>query len=214
MSEQEQVQDTAPSEPALEDVYKQFNVEGVAKSFNVAPQPEPAQPAYVPPVPDPALDVDGFQKWAGQIQTSDAEMKQTLRSVSEQLSQFTNAQQTREIEADIKSAISKLQEKVDVDPELLESVLDARARRDEKFRAVWENRKDKPDVLDAALNALGSEISKKFSVRTDPQLAENTRAMKASRDQMSTTRKSKPNEEWEGLSEADYQRKWDQLVRG
>jgi hypothetical protein len=213
MSEQEQV-DTAPSEPALEDVYKQFNVEGVAKSFNAAPQPEPKQQAYVPPVPDPALDVDGFQRWAGQIQTSDAEMKQTLRSVSQQLSQFTNEQAMREVEVDIKSAIGKLQEKVDVDPELLESVLDARARRDDKFRAVWENRKQKPEVLDAALNALGSEISRKFSLRSDPQLTENTRAMKASRDQMSTTRKSSPNEEWEGLSPVDYQRKWDQLVRG
>ncbi len=214
MAEQEQVQ-TAPSEPTLDDVYKEFNVEEVAKSFEATPQPkyEAPKPEQVN-VPDPTLDVDGFQRWAQGVHSADAEIKQTLHRVSEQLTNFQQERQRNQEEADIKNAVSKLKEKVDADDDFLEIALAHKARKDPKLLSVWENRHKNPKAWDAALKAVGNEFAGKFALKSDPQLAENTRAMKASRDQMATTQKESPDDKWANMSDNEFSHEWSRLVGG
>lgn len=196
-------------EPNLEDVYTKFNVEAVAKTFN--PEPVRETKSEVPATaPDPTVDLDGFSKWARAVHSADSEVRQTLHRVSEQLNTYQQERQRAQEEADIKQAVSKLKSKVDLDEDFLEIALGHEARKDPRLLSIWENRKTNPKAWDAALNALGNQYSKKFQVRADPQLAENTRAMKASRDQMATTRKEDPNEEW--ADDATFEPKWRRLV--
>jgi hypothetical protein len=214
MAEQEQVS-TAPSEPTLDDVYKQFNVEEVAKSFEATPQKQPEFRQETPVnVPDPTLDTDGFQRWARQVHSADSEIKQTLHRVSEQLNTFQQERQRQQEEADIKNAVQKLKEKVDADEDFLEIALAHKARKDPKLLAVWENRHKNEKAWEAALKAVGNEFAGKFSMRADPQLAENTRAMKASRDQMATTQKESPDDKWAAMDEGEFQQEWSRLVGG
>ena len=80
--------------------------------------------------------------------------------------------------------------------------------------ALWQQRSQKPEAWNQALGAVGKEIAKKYAARQDPQLAENQRAMKVSRDQMATTQKVDRNERWSGMNEQEFQHEWNRLVQG
>jgi len=214
MAEQTQVE-TETSEQTLDDVYKEFNVEEVAQSFNAQPQAAP-QPAPRPNIPDPALDIDGFKGWAENVQTSDAELRQSFRQVSEQLSSINEERQRQVEETDLNAAVKIIQEgepALEGKEKLVKSYLGTLANDDKKLVQVWQNRGSNPKAWNAALRAVKSQIAKDFSFSADPQLTENVRAMKTSRDQMATTTKVDPNDEWSG-SITDFERKWSQLTNG
>ena len=65
---------------------------------------------------------------------------------------------------------------------------------------------------DAALQAVASEFQQKYTVRQDPQLVENQRAVAASRNQMATTTKEDANAEWAGMTSQERQAKVRQLI--
>ena len=209
MSEETQVQTEV--EPSLDDVYKQFNVQEAAESFTATPQPAP-QPQQQH-IPDPALDIEGFKGWAKQVQSADQEIKQTLTSVNQRLSQYEQERQRTREEADLQKAVGVLKEKVPgADDEFLEIALAHKARKDPKLLSIWENRAKNPQALEAALKAVGNEFANKFSLKADPQLIENTRAMKASRDQKATTQAPSPDEKWQ--NHETFEREWSKLVNG
>src|SRR3990167_10848564 len=60
-------QQTTEAPQSLDQVYKQFNVEAEAQSFQpqVQTQQQQAQPKTEVAVPDPVLDAEGFKKWSG-----------------------------------------------------------------------------------------------------------------------------------------------------
>lgn len=210
MNEESQVQQE--SEPSLDDVYKQFNVQETAESFTAKPveAPKAPEPAFIP---DPALDVDGFKKWAQQTQSADQEIRQTLTTVSKRLNEFEQERVRVREEADLQKAVGILKEKVQgVDDEFLEIALAHKARKDPKLLSIWENRGKNPQALEAALKAVGNEFASKFALKADPQIAENTRAMKASRDQKATTQAPDPDERWRNPD--NFAREWERLVNG
>jgi hypothetical protein len=201
-------------EQTLEDVYSKFNVEEAAQEFTAKPVVEKPVVREAPVVPDPALDVDGFRKWAGNIAVHDNEIRQTLHSINERLSQAEQERIRGQEEADLKAAVTKVKEKVDLEDDFLEVALAHRAKRDPKFMNLWTNRSKKPEAWNAALEVVANDIGKKFSARQDPQLAENQRAMKVSRDQMATTQKTDANEKWSKLDAGEFQQEWNKLISG
>lgn len=209
MNEESQVQQT--SEPSLDDVYKQFNVQEAVESFTATPQKTEPQKEVV--IPDPALDVNGFKDWAKNVHSADQEIRQTLSRVDERLSKYEQERANARIEADLQKAVSVLKEKVpDGDEEVLTAILDGRARKDPKLMSIWNNRDKNPQALTAALNAIGNEVARKWALKSDPQLAENARAMKASRDQKATTQAPDIDEKWRNPD--NFEREWDRLVNG
>jgi hypothetical protein len=210
MNEETQVQQT--SEPSLDDVYKQFNVQETAADFTATPQKQP-EPQREVVIPDPALDVNGFKDWAKNVHSADQEIRQTLTTVNDRLSKFEQERVRVREEADLQKAVSVLKEKVPgADDEFLEIALAHKARKDPKLLSIWENRAKNPQALEAALKAVGNEFASKFSLKADPQLAENTRAMKASRDQKATTQAPDVDEKWRNPD--NFAREWDRLVNG
>lgn len=210
MAEETQVQTEV--EPSLDDVYKQFNVQEAAQSFTAQPVQQPAKPVEQS-IPDPALDIEGFKTWARSTQTADSELRQTLTSVNQRLSQYEQERQRTREEADLQKAVGVLKEKVPgADNEFLEIALAHKARKDPKLLSIWENRGKNPQALEAALKAVGNEFASKFALKADPQLTENTRAMKASRDQKATTQAPDVDEKWRDHSK--FNQEWDRLVNG
>lgn len=211
----------AAAEPAapsgLEKVYKDFNVEDTAATFQPQqPQSQPApaqQPAPQAPsinVPDPfSADFPAYQaRVAGQVQA----LTQAMNDVSGKLSAQERQFQTRQTEADIKQAVGVITEKAGIDPDIAEVALEAKARKDPRFLKIWNNRSQNPKAFQAAIAAVASEFQQKYTVRQDPQLVENQRAVAASRNQMATTTKEDANAEWAGMTAGERQAKVRMLI--
>ena len=86
--------------------------------------------------------------------------------------------------------------------------------RDPKLKAIWENRSRNPQALERALKVVAKEMQEKYSVRSDPDLVKSQRALKTSQQQMATTKTEEPDDGWTGLSEEEFQTKWQRSVSG
>ena len=229
MSEQTQSTSTeqgtsteAAPEQTLEQVYKQFNVEETAQQFQPQPQSAPQQPSQpaapqqpmATEVPDPILDPQGFKSWSATQAKSTQEALSRLHQTQQQI--YVAEMQRRE-EADIRSAVQKVQEKVgDIDPDFVEIALGQKARKDPKFMSIYQNRHKNPAAWNAALGAVASEFKGKYQFRQDPQLTENLRAAKQSTQGSLTTRdtgSANPIEERLGSAktQAEFDRMWREM---
>lgn len=215
-SEQTQQQSSSPS---LDDVYKQFNVEEAASSFN--PQREQKQEQsqrqtqQTPvAVPDPVLDPNGYKTWAGNQHQL---LQDALSKVEGQLNSMTVERIRQREEADIKSAVQQFQSVAgeDVDPDLAEIALGHRARKDPKFLAVWQNRGKNPAAFKAAVSALASEFKSKNMMKVDPQIAENQRAAKNSIGSQTKSRADEPagdDKRFVNKSGREFEQEWRRYV--
>lgn len=224
MSEQEQVE-TVPSvevaetkEESLDEVLKEFSVEDTAKSFVAQPNyHQPVQQEKPPElnIPDPSYDPDGFRQTMKSLHTNDWEVKQTLNRISQHLEGQAKEQQRKVEEADISKAIEKIQESVPVlkgKNTVVKGILGALASEKPAIMKVWENRYQNPNAWDKTLAAITKQVAKEFDFVSDPQLTESVRAAKASRDQMATTTKRGPNDQWDGLDSVEFEKAWRRLV--
>ena len=213
--------EAAPTQ-TLEDVYKQFNVDDEAQQFTAQPvqntpsqNPAPVyQPAYQPQtvIPDPISDPDGYRQFMLASQQQNSALGQTINQLTGKLSQMEKERQQQQIDADIGKAVAKVNSKVKADPLMVELALEKKAREDGRFMKIWHNRQKNPKAYDAALEAISNELQGKFTVRTDPQLTENQRALKASQRGMASSNQSK-DDGWDNLSDAEFDQKWSEAKR-
>lgn len=222
-STEQQTSTEAAPEQTLEQVYKQFNVEETANQFQPqfqpsAPAPQPQQQPAAPQqpvvgdVPDPILDPQGFKSWSA---TQTQETRRALSQLAQTQQQIYVAEMRRQEEADIRSAVSKVKEKIgDIDDDFVEIALGQRARKDPKFHAVYQNRHKNPAAWNAALGAVATEIKGKYQFRQDPQLTENLRAAKQSTQNSLTSKDTGSNNSIEDrLATAKTQREFDKMWR-
>jgi hypothetical protein len=218
MEEQQTVSDEQQSsDKTLDQVYKEFNVEETASSFNPAPQAQPAvtqQPTGAE-IPDPILDQNGFKSY---IAKQNSEYSQALSQLTAAQRQIVAGEMRRREEADIKSAVAQVREKVgsDMDDDFIEIALGQKARKDPRFLSIFQNREKNPAAWRAALGAVGNEMKSKFQFKADPQLTENVRAAKQSTQSSLTSNRSdntNPIEQrFEGATtQAEFDRLWSQL---
>lgn len=219
MAEQEQVETVSSEtqeapEESLDDVLKDFPIEDAAKSFSAQPsQREPEVPEVN--IPDPSYDPEGFKKAMTGMVTNDRKIEQTLNQVSEQLKGLEQ-QRARAIEdEDIASTVEKIQESVPQlqgKDRLVKGYLGAMASEDQRITRVWEQRKQNPAAWNRTLNAITKQLAKDFEFTADPQLTQDTRAMKASRDQMATTKQEDPNDKFKSMKPGEFDQFWQNLV--
>ena len=214
-TEQAQTQAPAPQEPSgLEKVYSDYKIEDQANSFQPQPasQPAPVQAPIIPKTPDP-FD-PSFQQYVGNLAQVAAQTNNALHQTRTELTQMQQQLNRQRVEADIKAAVGKITEKAGIDAEIAEVALEAKARKDPRFLAVWNNRDKNPKAFEAAIAAVSQEFQQKFTVRQDPQLAENQRAIKASQQQMATTTKASAQDEWASMTPSERQQKVRMMITG
>lgn len=202
---------------SLDQVYRQFNVEAEAQSFQ--PQREVQQQAAPvkqnPAVPDPVLDAAGHKAWLAQ--QSDL-TQQALSQISEKLSRFERAQVVQREEADIKNAVQKFRQVAgeDVDDDIAEVALGQKARKDPKFLAVYQNRHKNPQAWSAAVSAYANEFKGKHTFKVDSQIAENQRAAKLSTQGSQTKQKDDTPQgdaaRFHGKTGHAFTQEWDRYV--
>jgi len=193
-------------EQTLDDIYKEFNVETEAQQFEAKPETAPMEPLNIP---DP-LDTDAYRNY--EQQTNAAFMKE-LSDVKAKLTEFQQQQQHAQISKDIQQAVDILSSKVEgVNPKALEYSLEAKAAEDPKFKSLWDNRHKNPDAWNKALDIYSRDVGEIFSVKQDPQLMENQRAVAQSQRSMATTSNTEPNEQWDGLDNDQFDHEWRGLI--
>jgi hypothetical protein len=188
-----------PQETTLEDVYKTYNVEETAQEFKAQPQqpqPQTPQPPVQPvqeqhiPVPDPTLDPTGYKAWETARYKDQVALRQALTQVAGKLNQYEAAAKQQAEEADIKRAVEQVNQHLGdskLDPDVVEISLGAEARRDPRFLNLWNNRAKNPKAFQEGVKAFANKLGKKFSMRVDPQIAENQRALKEATSTKATT---------------------------
>jgi hypothetical protein len=189
--------DSKPQETTLDDVYSKYNVESTAQEFSAAPtqpqtQPTPPQPVQDQHVsiPDPTLDPNGYKSWATDQQRNGTALRQALQQVAGKLTNMERAAARQAEEADIKRAVEQVNEHLGdskLDADVVEISLGAEARRDPRFMALWNSRHKNPKAFGEGVKAFANKLGKKFSMRTDPQIAENQRALKEATSTKATT---------------------------
>ena len=192
----------------LEKVYADYQIEDTAQSFQPQSQPPAAQPVApqqpsAPKVPDPFSPE--FAAYQSQLAQGLTVLNQGVSELKQQQSALQRELHRERTEADIKRAVGSIAEKSGVDYEIAEVAFEAKARKDPKLLAIWNNRGKNPKALSAAIDALSGEFKDRFAVRQDPQLVENQRAVKASQQQMATTRTESPNDELANMNPAERQ---------
>jgi len=202
-----------PQPSNLEKVYQEFNVEEAAANFS--PQQEANtqqqhQDVVAPRVPDP-FD-PSFQEYQRSVSANMAALMKAMGETRANLTAMQTQMVKDRTEADIRTAVSQISKKAGIEPSIAEVALEAQARQDPRLLAIWNNRHKNPKALDAALNALSEDFKQKFSVRQDPQLVENQRAVSASRQTMATTSKETEQDKWTSMSPADRQREIAKLI--
>lgn len=184
MEEQQQTQEVqqveqTSTEPGLEDVYKEFNVTPTqAQPKEQTQQPRQQEQRPEVSIPDPALDPDGHRAFMRNNVLEQQQVKGALTAVAQHLQKYERERAEAAEKADIQKAVETVNSNLKADPDFAEIALAQQVRKDPKFAAIWNGRSQNPAALDKALKALGTELSKKFEFRTDPQLTENQRAMK------------------------------------
>lgn len=205
----------ASNEPTLDDVYKQYSVEEEAQQFQPQRRQEVPQPQFQPQhVPDPILQADEFRRMYGQETTA---LRQSLHEHANLLSEIQQERVRAKEEADIKKAVDYVNESLKQDPDFVEIALGQKARKDAKFLSIYNNRDRNPKAWDAALKAVRNEFAQKYSVRTDPQLAENQRALRTAQQTSATTSRDEHSGDearFSGKSGRDFQAEWDRYVSG
>lgn len=205
----------APQPSPLDKVYSDFKIEADAAEFKPQPaqtQPQVQQPQPQVKVPDP-FDPN-FGAYQAQLASGLSVLNQALAQTKGELTNMQRQLAQERTEADIKQAVGTIVEKSGLDPDIAEVALQAKARQDPRFLKIWNSRTQNPEALKAALNAVATEFQSKYTVKQDPQLVENQRAIQASRNAMATTQKQSDQDQWAGLSPAERQAKVQQMIRG
>lgn len=213
---------TATTEPTVEptttlaDVAKKYNVDQMVQNFTATPESRPAQASpqtFTPP--DPILNPDQWNQYQASVVQQSVQTQGLMKDLSSKIESLTKEAHQAKLDTEVNRAVSKVNDKLKVEPLYAEIALEKRYRDDPIFRRIWDNRQVNPKALDEALDVISNELSGVFQVKSDPQLAENLRAAKQSQRSMATTSKEdSETEKLMGLNDVEFDREWNRRKRG
>lgn len=211
-----ETQSPQPETPSLEQIASELSVTEQAQQFTAnVPPPSYQQPAQQPfRAPDPISDPEGYNRYmATQTQTLSS-LDQMLRTVDERVKAFERQQVEQKVNSDVEKAVAVVNEKLKLEPKLVEVALEYIYRTDQNFKKIWDNRDRNPQAYKKALEVVTEKtLLPMFNVKQDPRIAENIRAARTSQQSMATTNRPGVNE---GVptDPAEFQRYWSRLVSG
>jgi hypothetical protein len=223
MNEEINQQSPAPAETAapaaetqtLESIAKELSVTEQAQQFTSAvpqyqqPQQFVQQQAFR--APDPITDPEGYNRFLLQQTQTLTELREATKSLTDKYQSWERTTQEQRINQDVDKAVTRVNEKLKVDPMLAEIALEKMYRTDANFKRIWDNRERNPQAYERALDVVADKLIPMFNTRQDPKIAGDIRAAKTSQQSMATTRTQGVND---GVptDPAEFQRYWANLV--
>lgn len=198
--------------PSLEEIAQEFSVEEQVNSFQAQPQYQQPQ-AQQPWLPDPVVDPDAFKSYALKQNEALTNINQVVQTLNSKIQLQEEMMAKQALDAEVNNAVSKVNEKLQVDPDMAEVALRMEYEKNPSFKKIWDNRSKNPAAFNKALDAIANKYSNKFSIKQDHQLTQNQLAAKKSLQTMAKA-PSKQDTEWENLSDAEFQQKWAAYKRG
>jgi hypothetical protein len=194
---------TEVEQPTLEQLAQEFTVE----------QRQPAQSEPQVAAPPPSYDdSENFAKWSAQ------RLEDVTRKLNDVTGELSKKKQDDYVSEQLKAlddAVSTVGKDVEMSKLFIEGALHTKYVRDENFRKIFDNRSQNPTAYKKALSILSDEIKKEASVKYDPQVAEDARALsQLQRNARTGKTVDDPNEKWKGMSAADFDRQWERLRNG
>jgi hypothetical protein len=221
MSESQTTQTEETTQPAkteapevtLDDVYRDAGLDKIVETQQPPQrQEQQQQPQKIEPssVPDP-YDTENFKAYQARLVAETSALRQNQASIANYLTGLQRKEAQATLEADISKSVEKVNEVVNhPKPKVIEAMLDAEARENPKFKALWENRAKNPVAWDNALKITAKKFADDLSVKVDPALVAAQRARKDSQKQMATTAPEEPDEKW--LDDSKFSDQWEQLL--
>lgn len=186
-------EDTQTSnEPAEVDVSLDDVIEEFSSSFQPEPQAQSytphqdTQPQSVPMTNIDPLDQDQWRQYLESQAQNQTALQRQVQDLNSKLTEYQQREQQKLVEADIQKAVETVNKDLNADPMMVELALEKYAREKPGFAKIWENRNQNPKAYEKALKAISKDLHGKFSVRQDPQLTENQRAVRSSQQAMAT----------------------------
>jgi len=204
----------APTQ-TLEDIAKELSVEQQAQNFVSSVQPQ-LPPQYQPQgyqqqpfnAPDPVTDPDGYRAFVARQSEAMLKLNSTVDQVASKIGEWEREKQEQRINQDVDRAVTKVNEKLKLDPDMVEVALELEYRKNPSFKKIWDARDRNPGALDRALEILSSKISTRYQVRQDPQLAENVRAAKSALQTNANPGQSNSSDDPSTWDQAKFDRWW------
>lgn len=206
---------TEAEAPTLDDISQEFSVEEQVSTFQAQPDQAIAQQNYQQSYqPDPISDPDAFNHYSRQQAESLNTLNTTVQTLADQVQSYEKRISQQKVDADVESAVATVNKKLGADPKLTEIALEHQYRDDPAFKKIWDNRSQNPKAFEKALDVVADKLSGIFNVSQDHQLTANQLAAKQSLKTMAKTPHVDSNSEWEGLSSAEFDAKWNETKRG
>jgi len=212
---------TEDTTESLDEIASSFNVEDQASQFQAQPQqpapaPEPQFNQYQNQsgIPDPISNPDGYDFYMQQQAQQSSQIQQTLNQLAEKVQGYEQQATQQKVDADVEKAVSVINSKLNVDPQMAEVAMEVEYRNNPAFKKIWDNRDKNPAAYNKALGVIADKWSSKFANKADPQLAENVRAAKTSQQTMANAPATDKDDEWSNLSPGEFALKWSQTKNG
>lgn len=200
--------ESVEEEPTLEDLSKEFSVEEEVKQFEAKPETQAQQQFQ----PDPIADPDAWNQYSRQQAESISQLSQNYEKLTEKLNSYETQLLQQKVDLDVGKAVSKINEKLNVEPEMAEMALRMTYEKDPNFKKIWDNREANPKAFEKSLGVIANKYSKMFSVKQDPQLTENQMAAKKSLQTSNQKPQTDDYPNWD--SQADFDQWWEEHRRG
>jgi len=143
-----------PSEtpaPSLDDIASQFSVEKEANNFQAQPAPQaPAQPQYQPQqnyydqtqapqnfesqIPDPIYDSEGYARYMQNQANQSRQSMDMLQQIASKIDNYEKQVAQQQIESDLAKAVTRVNEKLNVEPDMAEYALEMEHRKNPAFQ--------------------------------------------------------------------------------
>lgn len=190
-------------------VEEQVTLEQLASQFTpVQSQPEQRVTSQEPPKFD---NSDDAIEWLAK------QHSQTSAKLNEVSSKLSDKEQKEFVDSqmrDLDEAIKTIGKDVELDPMFIEGALHTKYNRDANFQKIFDNRAQNPEAYKRALSVIASEVKARSTVKHDPQIAENSRALEQLQRSARTGTSTNPDEAAQNMSAAEFDRYWESLKSG
>ena len=220
MSEDTQTTDTESVVASLDDVIAEYQVQPAAPAAT-----QPATVSHEPAIPSgPAsvdfLNEDQATKYVQQINNGQSVLNTQLKEVRSELTELRQERAQLQIEADINQAVGSINEGLNLDPKLVRVHLELTAQEKPGFRQIFENRNENPAAYQKALAAVSKEMGSTYSVRQDPELTANQKAIQQSQQSRASKATKDGSEDpreaalENAKSQGEFDEAWQRMIHG